>query len=67
MTDAKPKTIATPRAARLLGKCQGTLKGWRRKGIGPPFFKLGGEVRYHLSDVLQYATQGETERRSEQQ
>jgi predicted site-specific integrase-resolvase len=28
-----------------------TLRGWRHRGIGPRWFKLGGRVVYKRSDV----------------
>lgn len=31
-----------------------TLEGWRTKGIGPAFLKLGGRVMYRLSDIQDY-------------
>jgi len=32
----------------------GTLAHWRSRGEGPRFLKLGGNVRYILSDVESY-------------
>lgn len=32
----------------------GTLANWRNKKKGPPFTKIGGKVRYRLSDVIKY-------------
>jgi hypothetical protein len=36
-----------------LGVCSSvhTLRSWRHKGRGPKFIKVGGMVRYRLSDV----------------
>ena len=31
-----------------------TVEGWRWKGIGPAFHKIGGVVRYSLEDIEQY-------------
>ena len=31
-----------------------TLEGWRWRGVGPAFLKLGGRVVYRLEDVLAY-------------
>ena len=36
-----------------------TLKNWRVQGRGPTFIKLGENVRYKLSDVLDYEKQNE--------
>ena len=31
-----------------------TLRNWRHKGIGPPFVKFGGSVRYEFGDLRQF-------------
>ena len=31
-----------------------TLEGWRDRGIGPNFHKIGGRVRYHVDDLDRY-------------
>ncbi len=31
-----------------------TLEGWRSRGIGPDFLKLGGRVVYRIADVHEY-------------
>lgn len=36
------------------GKSIRTLQRWRTDGHGPPFLRIGGSVRYRLSDVLDY-------------
>ena len=28
-----------------------TLRGWRVRGNGPPFFKIGSSVRYRAEDI----------------
>ena len=28
-----------------------TLRGWRQRGVGPRFYKIGGRVRYDLDDL----------------
>ncbi len=35
-----------------------TLTRWRGKRCGPPFVKLGGAVRYAMSDVLEFERTG---------
>ena len=37
--------------ARITGKTVDCLKLWRRKGLGPPYYKLGRSVLYSRSDV----------------
>ena len=31
-----------------------TLENWRSRGIGIPYYKIGGKVLYDLNDVLAY-------------
>lgn len=31
--------------------CETTLERWRSIGIGPPYLKLPGQVRYRLKDI----------------
>ncbi|WP_309082312.1 helix-turn-helix domain-containing protein [Zhihengliuella sp.] len=38
-------------AADYLGVTDGTLRKWRMRRYGPRFQKIGGEVRYYLSDL----------------
>lgn len=35
---------------------KGTLANWRAKGRGPTFTKLGNNILYNLSDVVEYET-----------
>lgn len=42
-------------AAEALGVSARTLQGWRHKGGGPPFFKLGRLVRYDPDDLAEWA------------
>ena len=41
-------------AAPVMGLKAKTLEGWRWKGKGPRFTKLGRYVTYNLADVLNY-------------
>jgi predicted DNA-binding transcriptional regulator AlpA len=45
------KLIDARAAASRLGLAVQTLARWRVEGGGPPFLKLGGSVRYDLSDL----------------
>ncbi len=31
-----------------------TLANWRTQGKGPKFRKIGGKVRYHIDDVVEW-------------
>lgn len=46
------RQLMTPQqAADYLGVAKHTLARWRVEGGGPPFLKLGGPVRYDVSDL----------------
>jgi hypothetical protein len=38
-----------------------TLANWRNRGQGPSYVKIGGAVRYALSDVVAYEAAGRVE------
>jgi predicted DNA-binding transcriptional regulator AlpA len=40
--------------AQVLNISVRTLQGWRVRGGGPPFVKLGGAVRYRRSEIKQH-------------
>ena len=37
--------------AAFLKKSKRTLQTWRRQGIGPPYYKVGGHILYDLEDI----------------
>jgi len=43
--------LTTEQLAELLGIRPNTIEGWRLKGQGPRFCKLGRSIRYRRSDV----------------
>lgn len=43
--------ITTKDAAKALGFSVGTLKVWRSKRKGPPFYRIGTSVRYRESEL----------------
>lgn len=47
-------TVSAEEAAVCLGLEAGTLANWRWTGRGPHFIKVGGRVRYRLSDLAEY-------------
>lgn len=56
------KTIAvldTRAAADFLGVSARTLEGFRVRGGGPRFVKIGGSVRYRLASLEEYLQQQE--------
>lgn len=43
------------KAALVLGASVHTLRGWRMRRCGPPYYKIGGQlVRYRKSDLIEY-------------
>ena len=54
-TQADPESLArlmTPRElSSYLGVPSGTLANWRYQGHGPPFVKVGRQVRYRTDDL----------------
>ena len=41
-------------AARVLNASKRTLQGWRQRGDGPPYVKVGHLVRYQPSSLEAY-------------
>ncbi|MGA8149259.1 MAG: helix-turn-helix domain-containing protein [Gallionellaceae bacterium] len=51
----KQKLVTTPQAAEYLGGLKpNTLEGWRIRGEGPCYRKVGRLVRYSLDDLDRY-------------
>ena len=48
--------MTTAQAAACLGLSPRTLESYRCRGGGPPYYDLGGVVRYLLSDVIEWAS-----------
>lgn len=46
--------LTEKRAARVLRVSPRTLQGWRHRGTGPPYVKLGTAVRYRRGDLKRY-------------
>ena len=49
--DSKFKLIDTVQLAEYLGNEVNTCEGWRLKGIGPRYIKVGRLVRYRIENV----------------
>ena len=49
-----PKLLNSAAVAQVLSVPEGTLRYWRKVGVGPRWVKLEGSIRYDLADVLQY-------------
>ena len=55
--DVRLDFVSAKEAARILGVHPNTLCKWRIQGKGPPFVKIGGRIRYRLSEVSAWADQ----------
>ena len=48
------KLLTTTAVAAMLSVPDGTLRYWRKVGLGPSWVKLEGSIRYTEEDVLRY-------------
>jgi len=55
---ALPTLLTSKAVSEMLSVPQGTLRYWRKVGIGPRWLKLEGSIRYDLADVLAYIDRG---------
>jgi hypothetical protein len=46
--------LTTSMVAKMLSVPEGTLRYWRKVGLGPSWLKLEGSIRYAEEDVLRY-------------
>src|SRR5713226_6034325 len=53
-----PKLLTSKLVSEMLSIPEGTLRYWRKVGIGPKWLKLEGSIRYDLADVLAYIDRG---------
>jgi len=59
--------LTTAQAAACLNISIKTLNGWRVRGVGPAYVKMGRAVRYFLSEVWQFAQRQQRTSTSEPQ
>ena len=55
--DDRTSTLSPAEAATRLGVESSTLANWRWNGSGPAYLKVGGRVRYRLSDLADWLDQ----------
>lgn len=53
-----PTLLKSKAVAEILSLPEGTLRYWRKIGVGPRWIKLEGSIRYDLADVLRYIESG---------
>jgi predicted site-specific integrase-resolvase len=51
------KLLTTKSVSELLSIPEGTIRYWRKVGVGPTWVKLEGSIRYPEEDVLRYIEQ----------
>lgn len=56
---SEPEWMTTGGLSKMLGGIPvSTIRGWRLAGIGPPYVRLGGHVRYRRPDVERWIAAG---------
>ena len=53
-----PRLLTSRAVSETLSIPEGTLRYWRKVGIGPKWLKLERSIRYDLADVLAYIERG---------
>lgn len=53
--EANGDRLTTKQASQILGFAPITLQIWRKKGIGPPFVRVGRRIFYPLATLLEFA------------
>jgi hypothetical protein len=53
-----PRWIDEKELSKTIGVALQTLRNWRFRQIGPPYFKVGRMVRYRLDEVIHFMQQG---------
>ena len=48
------RLLTTKSLAEMISVPEGTVRYWRNVGLGPPWIKLEGSIRYAEEDVLEY-------------
>lgn len=51
------RLLSTAAAADILQVPAGTLRYWRKVGVGPAWLKLEGTIRYDVRDIETYVEQ----------
>ncbi len=54
MSDAQKVFYTSGELADRWSMSKRTLEGWRDKGKGPNYHKIGGSVRYHIDDIERF-------------
>ena len=54
LQNSKQIFFVTKELADRWRKSARTLEGWRDKGIGPNYHRIGSSVRYHIDDIERF-------------
>lgn len=57
----KNMLLKSQEAAEILGISDSTLRKWRSKEVGPPYFKIGKTVKYYTKDLSNFLDQARRE------
>jgi len=52
--ESRTTTLSGLETGERLGITAETLANWRHRGFGPRFLKIGGRVRYRLTDIAEF-------------
>lgn len=58
------KMLTTKEAADILGVSPSVMEKWRRRGLGPKYFKYEHSIRYNDADLRDYMQAAQTETNS---
>jgi predicted DNA-binding transcriptional regulator AlpA len=58
------RAIDSRQLSALVGIAENTLTQYRMNGEGPPFFRIGRNIRYRLGDVLAWRDAGAVGKRA---
>jgi DNA-binding transcriptional MerR regulator len=48
------RLLTTKSLSEMISVPEGTVRYWRKVGLGPPWIKFEGSIRYAEEDVLEY-------------
>ena len=54
MTETTAIAVGPAKAAPMLDVEVNTLKVWRRRGVGPPYCRVGSRIRYRVTDLEEW-------------
>lgn len=52
--DDRASTIGPAEVSDRIGVTPETLSNWRYRGFGPRYIRVGGRIRYRISDIAEW-------------